>query len=63
MKIIYGIDPINDVIQCHQSMIVLYNVFCIASAIWNGSDDEYLPAFIGNKWNDNMLMTDSDYGC
>lgn len=33
MEIIDGIDPINYVIHPHQSMIVPYNVFCIANAI------------------------------
>lgn len=49
MEIINGIDPISYVIHPHQSMIVPYNVFCIANAILNCSHDEYLAAFIGNK--------------
>jgi len=49
MEIIDGIDPISCVIHPHQGMIVPYNVFSIANAIWSGSDDEYLAVFIGNK--------------
>lgn len=61
MEIINGIDPISYVIHPHQSMIVPYNVFCIANAILNCSHDEYLAAFIGNKWNDAIPITGADY--
>lgn len=57
MEIIDGINPINDVIHPLQSMIVPYNVFCIANAIWSGSDDRYLATFIGNKWQRTQVLT------